>query len=43
MKVVLNDCFGGFGLSTKALMLYVQKTYGQAYLYYLARPTDIVV
>ena len=43
MKVVLNDCFGGFGLSTKALMLYVQKTYGQVYLYYLARPTDIVV
>lgn len=27
MKVVLNDCFGGFGLSTKALMLYVQQTY----------------
>lgn len=25
MKVVINKCFGGFGLSKKAIKLYIEK------------------
>lgn len=33
MKIVINRCFGGFGLSTKALYEYVKRKYGSAYVY----------
>ena len=33
MKIVINRCFGGFGLSTKALYEYVKRKYGSAYIY----------
>lgn len=33
MKLVINRCYGGFGLSTKALYEYVKRKYGSAYIY----------
>lgn len=33
MKLVINRCFGGFGLSAKALYEYVKRKYGSAYIY----------
>lgn len=33
MRVAINTCYGGFGLSTKAHLLYCKKKYGEAYLY----------
>lgn len=33
MEVAINERYGGFGLSTKALMLYCERKYGEAHLY----------
>lgn len=33
MEIVINKCYGGFGLSIKGLYRYCEKKYGQAYVY----------
>jgi hypothetical protein len=33
MKIVINDCYGGFGLSYEAMALYLATKFKQAYFY----------
>ena len=41
MKIVINSCYGGFGLSTKAMKAYIKRKYNkELYVYSMAFNSD---